>query len=441
MSKALHRLTVKQLDATAPGTALSDGGGLLYRSTSKGQGKWTFKFTSPDVDFRVGQVAKGSASFQRSMGPGAYPAVGPAAARAGASAARDLVARGIDPIEAERRADEEARQRGEEIARATAQQAMTFGRYADERFLPYVLPGYSNKAHIQQWQATFNTHAASLRPKPLADITREDVLAVLKPIWTTKHVTAKRSRERIERLFSHAIQNGHYKGDNPASWRQCDATPPAPRYQPKHHPAVPQESMAAFMVALRVKQPVSMSALLLEWIALSACRTGEARKAVWSEIDAATGLWTVPAGRTKTRRRDHIVSITRRMAEILVEAKRRRPADEPDNDFIFVGEKGKPLSEMAAVMLMRGMKDFSVYVPHGFRATFKGWAATGTAYPRELIEEQLAHQLGAVERAYMRESAHQRRRPMMEAWADFCDGKSADVDASNVVPLASGRGR
>ena len=440
MSKSLHRLTVKQLDATAPGASLSDGGGLLYRSTSKGQGKWSFKFTSPDVDFRAGQVAKGSASFQRAMGLGAYPAVGLAAARAGANTARDLVARGIDPIEAERRADEETRQRGAELARTATEQAMTFGRYADERFLPYVLPGYSNKAHIQQWKATFNTHAASLRPKPLADITREDVLVVLKPMWNTKHVTAKRSRERIERLFSHAIQNGHYKGDNPASWRQFDATLPAPRYQPKHRPAVPQEDMAAFMVALRAKQTTSMAALMLEWVALSACRTGEARFAVWSETDAAAGLWSIPAVRMKMRR-DHVVPITGRMAEILAEAKQRRPADAPDNDFIFVGEKGKPLSEMAAVMLMRGMKDFAAYVPHGFRATFKSWAATGTAYPRELIEEQLAHQLGAVERAYMRESAHQRRRPMMEAWADFCDGKSADVDASNVVPLASGTGR
>lgn len=445
MTKALHRLTVKQIDAAAPGTALADGGGLLYRATSKGAGKWSFKFTSPDVDFRAAQAAKGSTSIQRAMGLGAYPATGLAVAREKAAAARDLVARGIDPIEAERRAQEETRQRGAELARALAEDAMTFGRYADDHFLPFVLPGFSNPAHIQQWRATFATHAAALRSKPLAGITREDVLAVLRPIWATHVVTASRSRQRIERLFAHAIQNGHYQGDNPASWRQFDATLPPPRKEPRHHPALPHDQVADFVAAIRAKQPDSLAALMMEWITLSACRTGEARFAVWSEIDLERKVWSIPAGRMKMRR-DHVVPITDRMAEILSEARRRHPAgtsaDGPTpTDFVFTTDKGRPLSEMAALMLIRRLDGFKDYTAHGLRATFKGWAATATDFPRELIEEQLAHQLGAVERAYMRASAHERRRTMMEAWAAVCAGASPAGGAGNVVPLRAAGGQ
>lgn len=427
MAKALHRLTVKEVDAAPSATALSDGGGLLYRATGKGQGKWAFKFTSPDAGYRAAQHAKGSKSIQREMGLGTYPAVSLAAARAKAANARALLDRGIDPIEDAKRLDAEAIARAEETARRAKEKAMTFGRYADEVLLPIVLPEFSNPAHLQQWKATFATHAADLRELPLATITRENVLSVLKPIWTEKTVTASRSRQRIERLFAHAIQNGHYKGDNPAAWRQFDATLPAPKKQPRHHPAIPDDDIAAFMTLLRAKQADSVSALMLEWIALSACRTGEARFATWGEIDTDNAVWSIPAKRMKMRR-DHLVPVTSRMAVILEEAKRRHPklaeGEKPQpTDYVFVTDKAKPLSEMACLMVMRRMKGFSDYTVHGLRATFKGWTATKTEYPRELVEEQLAHQLGAVEQAYMRRSAYERRRPMMEEWADFCAGQ------------------
>jgi len=424
MAKALHRLTVKEVDAAPSGTALSDGGGLLYRATGKGQGKWALKFTSPDAGYRAAQLAKGSKAIQREMGLGTYPSVSLAAARAKGANARLLLDRGVDPIEEAKRLDAEAVARAEEAARRTSEKAMTFGRYADDILLPSVLPEFSNPAHVQQWKATFATHAAKLRDMPLASISREEVLSVLKPIWTEKTVTASRSRQRIERLFAHAIQNGHYKGDNPAAWRQFDATLPAPKKQPRHHPAIPDEKIAEFMTLLRDKQGDSVSALMLEWIALSACRTGEARFATWGEIDTNRAVWSIPAKRMKMRR-DHVVPITGRMAAILNEAKRRHPklaegVKPHPTDYAFVTEKAKPLSEMACLMVIRRMKGFENYTAHGLRATFKGWAATKTEYPRELIEEQLAHQLGAVEQAYMRQSAYERRRPMMEEWADFC---------------------
>jgi integrase len=183
-----------------------------------------------------------------------------------------------------------------------------------------------------------------------------------------------------------------------------------------------------------------MAALMIEWIILAACRTGEARFAVWSEVDLAERVWTIPAERMKMRR-GHVVPITDRMVEILTEAKRRRTQDAQPSDIIFVGATGKALSEMAALMLMRGMEAYKGFTVHGFRATFKGWAGTKTEFPRELIEEQLAHQLGAVERAYMRQSAHERRRRMMEQWAAVCAGEAPAEGAGNVVPLRAVSGK
>lgn len=444
MAKSLHRLTPAEINAAPSGTALSDGGGLLYRSAGKAQGKWAFKFTSPDADYRAAQVAKGSKTIQREMGLGSYPETTLAQARQKAAAARDLLAKGIDPIEEAGRAAEAIRQRGAELAAKATETVLTFGHYATETFLPSVLPGFSNPAHVQQWRATFAVHAAALNDRPLAEITRADVLAVLQPIWREKIVTASRSRQRIERLFSHAIQNNHYKGDNPASWSQFDATLPAPKLTPRHHPAVPYSQIADFVAAIRAKQPVSAAALLLEWLTLSACRTSEGRLAVWGEIDTEKAIWAIPSQRMKMRR-DHVSPITGRMAEILVEAKRRHPASTSENglqptDFIFIGDSGKPLSEMACVMLMRRLPAFATYVPHGLRSAFRDWFSEQTDYPPELAEEQLAHQLGAVESAYKRGSAHARRRPIMEHWATICDGAVPADGAGNVVPLRAAGG-
>jgi integrase len=169
-----------------------------------------------------------------------------------------------------------------------------------------------------------------------------------------------------------------------------------------------------------------MAALMLEWIALAACRTGEARFATWGEIDTETKLWSIPAQRMKMKKA-HVVPITNRMAQILEEAKRRNPVSvgkaglQPD-DLVFVSGDGKPLSDMACVMLMRGMDKYKDCKPHGLRSSFKDWVSEKTDFAWELSEEQLAHKFGKVERAYKRGSTHDRRRPMMEAWAAVCDG-------------------
>lgn len=441
MAQTLHRLTVRQIAAASGGVNLNDGGGLFYRADkTPGTGQWKFRFTSHDADFVARQAQRGSAGRQRDMGLGTFPVVTLAAARKKATALRLAVDGGKDPIEDQRRTADAANKNAADAAQAEAAQAMTFGRYADEVFLPVMLPRYTNKAHIQQWRATFKTHAAGLKDMPLVDIRRDDVLNVLLPIWETKNVTASRSRERLERLFSHAIQNGEYKGDNPAAWTQFDHTLSRPKKLTRgHHAAMGHGQIADFITQIRARQAAGITALLLEFIALAACRTGEARFATWDEIDLKERIWSIPAGRMKMRR-DHVVPITARMATILAEAKQQHALAGGKNDYVFVNTKGVALSEMAGLMFMRRLPGYERFTVHGLRATFKGWAATQTDFPRELIEEQLAHQLGAVEQAYMRGSAVERRRPMMEAWSAFCAGDDAALEAGNVVALTTGRG-
>jgi len=442
MAQTLQRLTDKQIAAAPAGANLNDGGGLFYRvgkGSGTGTGKWAFRFTSRDADFIAQQEARGSAVRQRDMGLGTYPVTTLAAARKKAAALRIMVSDGHDPIEQDRRVIETGQKKALEDIQARSEAEMTFGRYADEIFLPEMLPRFANAAHVQQWEATFVTHAKKLRNKPLASINRIDVLGVLKPIWETKNPTATRSRERIERLFSHAIQNGHFKGDNPAAWTQFDHTLSAPKKLTRgHHNAIPHGRVAELVTAISARQAGSMSALMLEWITLSACRTGEARFAVWDEIDLDLMIWAIPAERMKMRR-GHEVPITKRMAAILADVKRRQEDVGGRGPHVFSEDGSKALSEMTALMFMRRLEGFEAFTVHGMRATFKTWAASETTFPRELIEEQLAHQLGAVERAYMRGSAVERRRPMMEAWADHCAGLEASTDAANVVTLTSGR--
>jgi integrase len=441
MAKTLHRLTAIQVKAAHSGTNLNDGGGLTYRTDkAPGTGQWKFRFTSHDPDFVARQTARGSKTRQRDMGLGTFPTTPLADARKKAATARAAVDAGRDPMEDARRDADAAHRNAADVAQATATQEMTFGRYAVEQFLPTILKGLTNPAHIQQWRSTFAVHAAAILDIPLADVSRADVLGVLRPIWETKNVTASRSRGRIERLFAHATQNGHFTGDNPAAWTLFDHTLTPPRKLTRgHHAAIPHKDAATFMEALRSRQAGSMAAQMLEWIMLAACRTGEARFATWDEIDLERNVWTIPAERMKMRR-GHDVPVTERMVAILADVKRQQDARGIPCEYIFTNDKGKPLSEMAALMFMRRLPGFEAFTVHGLRATFKGWVGTERDYPRELIEEQLAHQVGAVERAYLRLSAVDRRRPIMEDWSAYCDGQDTSTPSASVASIKSGTG-
>ena len=301
-----------------------------------------------------------------------------------------------------------------------------------------MLKEFSNAAHRQQWVATFTTHFEPLRGKKLIDVTKKDVLDVIKPLWAEKYETASRSLGRLERLFDHAAQNFAFDGENPALFRHFNTILIRPKTMKKgHHAAIPHEDVSAFIAALQTRQADSLTALMVEFIARTACRSGEARFAVWSEIDLNKGLWTIPKERMKARR-GHVVPLTPRMVEILHEAKARNPADilregVKASDFVFVTGRGKPLSEMAGLMMLRRMEGYKDFTVHGLRATFKSWAMVETEFPRELIEEALAHSLNAVEAAYARVSAVERRRALMLAWETHLNGENPA--GATVVPF------
>lgn len=403
-------LTDKEVQAAKPGTDLRDGGGLFLRVSAKGARTWVFRYTSPAGD---------KAGKQREMGVGSYPDVSLSNARDEATKARLTVISNADPID-----EREAKKNAAVEGARTKSEALTLGEYADQEFLPVILKGFENAAHRQQWQATFRTHFAPLRNKKLADITKKQVLDILKPIWDDKYVTARRSLGRLERLFSHAEQNHAFSGENPALMKHFNAVLIRPNAMKRgHHASISHTEIGPFIAQLRTRQGDGVAALMLEFMALSACRTGEARFAVWTEIDEGRKLWSIPAVRMKMRR-PHIVALTPRMVEILAECRSRQEQAGEPSLYLFNSPKPRtPLSEMACLMLMKRM-GYGDYTAHGLRATFKDWARTEMEFPQELIEEQLAHKLDAVEGAYVRKSAVERRRGIMEQWEAHLNGQS-----------------
>ncbi len=292
---------------------------------------------------------------------------------------------------------------------------MTFGQFADE-FIEEIAPGFSNEKHIYQWRATVQTYAASLRDKPVAEIGTDDVLAVLRPIWLTKQETASRLRGRIERILDAASAKKLRAGENPARWRgNLKSLLPDPKLATQEHlAAMPYGEVNQFMAELRDREAASARAL--EFVILTAARTGEVIGATWDEIDLDQRLWTVPKERMKARI-EHRVPLSDRALEILLDMK---SGDDNSTGSVFPGQRrDRPLSQMAMLMLLRRMK--VAVTAHGFRSTFRDWAGDCTDFPRDVAEAALAHRLvDKTEAAYRRGTALEKRRDLMEAWAAFC---------------------
>jgi integrase len=253
------------------------------------------------------------------------------------------------------------------------------------------------------------------------------VLKVLEPIRTTKPETASRVRQRIENVLDFAKVRGYRDGENPARWRgHLDKLLPARSKvrRVEHLAALPYPALPAFLANLRRREAAAARAL--EFLILTAARTGEVIGARWSEIDLVDKTWTVPAARMKAHR-EHRVPLSPRALAILQEMQPARLTDD-GNAYVFLGPRpGKPLSNMAFLMLLRrmGLDDLTV---HGFRATFKTWASERTSFQNEIVEAALAHVIGdKVEQAYRRGDMFERRRRLMQSWADYC-GKPAAAD-------------
>ena len=268
---------------------------------------------------------------------------------------------------------------------------------------------------------------------PVAAIDKALVLKAIEPIWYTKTETASRVRGRIEAVLDFAKTRGYRTGENPATWdgNLVHALPARNTIaKVQHHAALPFAELPDFMAQLAAREGIAARAL--EFAILNASRTGEVICSRWSEIDLDAKLWTIPAGRMKAKK-EHRVPLTGRSLEILKALPR-------EGDFVFPGgRKGVSISNMAMAEVLKRMGWFDITV-HGFRSTFRDWAAERTNYPNHVVEMALAHVVGnKVEAAYRRGDLFAKRARLMGDWAKYCMTRPVETAASNVMPIREGR--
>lgn len=403
-AKELSPLAVERL--TKPGLhAVGVVSGLYLQVLPSGGRSWVLRAT-------VG-------GKRRDMGLGGFPDVTLADARAAARKSRAKIDEGLDPIE-ERKAAKSA-------LRASAAKVMTF-EDAASAYIRAHSPSWENAKHRQQWENTLSAYAyPKIGKLSVRDIEMAHVLSVLEPIWLERTETAKRLRGRIERVMGWATSRGYREGLNPARWRDhLDQQLPSPGKVAKtiHHAALGLGDMPDFMDRLRRAE--GMGARALEFVILTAARSGEVRGARWDEIDRVKNVWTVPAERMKARK-EHKVPLSQPALDLLNALPRIG-----GTDLVFPAARGGPLSDMTLTAVLRRMQ-----VPataHGFRSTFRDWAAERTNYPRDVAEMALAHTIGdKVEAAYRRGDLFDKRTRMMADWARFCAVLS--TQDRNVTPI------
>ena len=364
------------------------------------------------------------AGKETNVGLGSWPVTGLADARAKALANARLLATGQDP------------------RRATG--APTFGEATEQVIALHRVTWRDAGRSEKQWRASLGTYAGSLADKAVSDVSSGDVLAVLAPIWSDKPETARRVRGRISAVMKWAMAEGH-RPDNPAG----DAVAAAlPRHTSRrsHHPALHHSQVGAAVAAVQKSGATAAVKLALEFLTLTACRSGEVRGCRWDEIDLQTRTWTVPPSRTKTAAQ-HRVPLSTRAVEVLGAA--RRLSD--GNGLVFASTSGKMLSDATMSKLMRELDLGGT--PHGMRAAFRSWCSD-TAQPRDLAEQALGHAVRGVEAAYARSDMLERRRDLMQQWADYLaaptprdishseapgwnSGPAAESDAAGAQPLAA----
>lgn len=402
MGFELNKLSALKVQSIKKQGRYGDGGGLWLQVSKSGSKAWLFRYT---LDGKA-----------RQMGLGPIHTVTLAMARQKAEAARRLLHDGTDPIN-----EKQARQASESVRAA---RAMTFKQCATSYIAAHEA-SWRNAKHRQQWSNSLRKYAFPLLGElPVAAIETDLVMKVLEPVWREKPETASRVRMRIEAILSWATARKFRTGDNPARWRgHLDKLLPARRKlkRVEHHPALPYREMATFMARLREENGVAARAL--EFTILTACRTKEAIGARLREFDLKHGIWIIPGVRMKAGR-EHRVALSKRAIEIVETAI-------AEGDYLFPGgSKGRHLSDGAMLMLLArmGRSDLTV---HGFRSTFRDWAAEMTNHPRDVAEMALAHRISdATEAAYRRGDMFEKRRRLAEDWAQFCEKplpQSADV--------------
>jgi integrase len=368
------------------------GGGLYLQISAAGAASWLMRYQRNGTEHWMG------------LGPNrAFTAK---EARSRARKFQQQIYDGIDPIQARR--DQRALQALQDARTVTFQSAA-------EQYYRQHESKWSSAKHRQAFLNTLQQYAHPIIGKlPVAAVDTAAVLRIIEPIWIAKNKTASRIRGRIEAVLDWSTVRGFRAGDNPARWQgHLDQVLPSGGdfAKPVHHAALPYADVAAFVAGLAQHKGVGPKAL--EFIILTACRTSEVTKARWGEFDLEQKFWTVPAERMKARK-PHRVPLTGRMVKLLKALPR-----EQGNDLVFIGtRKGGPLSKMTLPTLIEAMGH--AVTTHGFRATFRTWAAEQTSYPREIIEMCLAHATGTVvELSYQRSDVLEKRRQLMEQWGAF----------------------
>lgn len=406
MGRTVEKLTALAVNRAKEPGYYGDGGGLYLQVSKTSTKSWIFRYV------RAGK--------ERQMGLGPLHTVSLAQAREEARKYRSMLLAGEDPLESRR-----ARQLEETLERA---KTITFD-FCAKAYIDAHRGSWKNAKHAAQWESTMATYASPVIGKlPVASIDTALVVKVLQPIWEEKTETATRVRSRIENILDWATVSHFRTGDNPARWRgHLDnlLADPGRVARVAHHAALPWQEIGSFMVDLRQREGVAARAV--EFAILTAGRSGEVRGARWAEIDLDAAIWTVPAERMKVGR-EHRVPLST-AALVLLKSM-------PDvGDHVFPGQRGdSPLSDMSLTAVLRRMDRGDITV-HGFRSTFRDWCAESVAnsFPREVCEHALAHSLpDKVEAAYRRGDLIEKRKVLMQVWADYC---SKPPVVAEVTPL------
>jgi integrase len=388
-------LNALQVKSAKPGRH-GDGRGLFLYVKASGSRSWMLRY---QVQGR-----------RRDLGLGPFPDVSLAMARERAAEARRLIANGEDPISKKQQA-----------------KPKTFKDAALE-LIESKRPGWKNAKHAAQWTSTLESYVfPKIGQVQVSKVETADVIGALTPIWSAKPETANRVRQRIEAVIDYATALGISTGDNPARWRgHLDHLLPKPTKvrAVKHHAALPHADIATFMTDLATRTGVAK--LALGFTILTAARSGETRGMTWGEIDLENATWTIPASRMKTGK-EHRVPLSKAALAFL--------GPRHSNDTLVFGSEtktSKPISDMSMTAVLRRMKRDNITV-HGFRSTFRDWAGETTGFPREVIEAALAHGIkDKAEAAYARSDLFDKRRLLMEAWAEK---STKTAFANNVVIL------
>jgi integrase len=381
--RKVHRLTALQVSRGLPPGLYPDGAGLYLQVSPGGSKSWLYRFMLHERP--------------RMMGLGSLLTTSLAEAREKSAKARKLRADGVDPI-VQKRASRAA-------ARAATAKDGTFAECV-ESYVRAHQSGWRSIKYAAQWQKALSDHVLPvIGALPVASVDTPLVLCVLEPLWSTRTVTASRVRGRIEAVLDWARVRGYRDGENPARWRgHLDKLLPRPTWvkKKKHFAALPYRSIPAFMAELRKREDAGARAL--EFLILTAARSGEVRGATGTEFDTASAMWTIPGSRMKGNR-EHRVPLPAPALDLVDAA----------CSHIGVNAMGRVLTTLRPGLTV-----------HGFRSTFRDWAAETTSYPNHVVEMALAHSIGsAVEAAYRRGDMLDKRRALMEEWATFCGRENA----------------